>query len=190
MMLHCVVNDSKPAVNLTFVRRTAYEDHQLTSSLSHKDRKRLHTSAIAIDLPLQTAMVTLYVCKAKPMNFMENDETAILVESIGFDQVAGVTPIQVFVEKGKSVHLSCSHGPTLYAVWEKQMTVKPALMIAYSITWKEDSVNETNERFYLADGNSLMIPDVTVQDEGVYVCVTGDGILEEVKTFNITVYGR
>ncbi|XP_071852944.1 uncharacterized protein [Apostichopus japonicus] len=185
-MLYCYVNDSRPAVNLTFATRTAYEDHYLMSTSMFQQRKYLHTTTIAVHLSMKT-IVKFYVCKAdEPPTLMENNHSAILVLSRGGVDVA--KPVNMFVETGDTIQLNCSFSPMLYVMWIKRESEEVDHNIAYRIMWKDYQINHTYARYSLDDENSLMIHHVTVQDEGVYGCVTGDGIQEEVKAFNITVF--
>ncbi|PIK43145.1 hypothetical protein BSL78_20001 [Apostichopus japonicus] len=191
VMMFCYVNDSRPAVNLTLVTRTVYGDEQLMATPLLQQQNHLHTSTVVMNLPIR-AFVTLYVCTVnEPPVLMENNETAILVQSSNGFNSTEVKPVQMFAEKGENVNINCScssYNSTLYVIWIRQETEVVAHNIAYNVMWQGYWINETNDRYYITNYSNLVIPDITVKDDGIYACVTGNGIREKVTTVNITVY--
>ncbi|PIK35309.1 hypothetical protein BSL78_27864 [Apostichopus japonicus] len=148
-------------------------------------------TALTITLVIVYVNITGFSSVNEPPVLMENNETAILVQSSNGFNSTEVKPVQMFAEKGENVNINCScssYNSTLYVIWIRQETEVVAHNIAYNVMWQGYWINETNDRYYITNYSNLVIPDITVKDDGIYACVTGNGIREKVTTVNITVY--
>lgn len=149
----------------------------------------IYTSAISITLPVPS-MLTLYVCMASTIpNLMESDKAMILIQNRDNGVLDEAESTPVLAEHDTSVVLDCSIESALYIVWMKKESTITA-NVAYSIMWNDFFWNETSDPYMFVNDTSLMIPHVTDKEDGIYFCLFGDGMLEQLKQFNVTAYGN
>lgn len=188
--MYCYVNDSLPGINLTFAKRSSHGDQQLMPAVSLQIDNSLHTSVAGINLPV-TDILTLYVCKADPVTagMLVHNESAVLVETNDRTSVPSATITHMFAERNSDVVLTCTHNSSLYMVWSTRNNKTTTEHIAFSVLYDGQRWNTAKKRYKFMDNYTLTMPHVTVQDEGMYQCVASNGIMEQVLTFDITVFG-
>lgn len=187
----CTVSDTRPPVELAWFSRTFHGDEKIS----------FEPETIGINLLLSPTSIKieqeylktlsrsfLYVCKAMiPQELYPFQESLILVER--FTQgLSKVEKIPKYVEIGTRMTLKCGDDQTVYVIWKKLEAPDHWRTITHFP--KEDQVNARAQSVgnYLVDEGSLIVCDMDARHEGEYICIYGDGTLEDVKAFKVSSY--
>lgn len=186
--LVCYLNDTRPGVNLTFSSSTISGDSQLASADIFELDNGLYSSIVKLHLPkTETHAFGLFVCKAIDSPLALSRINSYMIVQLSDINLSGAITIEKQVQRSTDLELQCSTFSEIYHVWIRII----ANEVTRNIIESDDYVHVSTDDFHLREGNhSLKIPQTTIADEGLYVCVSGDGITERVRIFNVTVYGR
>lgn len=158
------------------------------SSLQSFSGETLQTSVISVRLSTIKTFA-IYVCAAdEPPYLLDHNKSVIVIKGEGHPSQKETKPI--LAEKGSNVEFNCSLTETPFVVWMKQYQ-NATFAIARTFEWRGyPMMKDTEEGYHLTEEGNLIISDVTLKHEGTYVCLTGEGPQKNLKSFDLTVYGR
>ncbi|KAJ8041340.1 NLR family CARD domain-containing protein 4 [Holothuria leucospilota] len=187
--ISCSVYDARPMVELHWFERTTDDKKILTESNVTSVGDVMYTSRITTTNYFNDdILLELLVCKAKSSPpLLQRMESMVLVQrndrTLPFS-----TPVLKYFKKNAKLTLSCSDKDILFLVWSAMRSPSDFENIAYAIFTNYNVLETFSEDFKLDSTGSLVISQVQVQHEGLYNCVHGDGVHEDVKTYEVVVY--
>ncbi|XP_071842736.1 uncharacterized protein [Apostichopus japonicus] len=186
---HCSIERTKPMVELYWTKRTEHGDIYITSQetdLVHEGATSSSFATVTIN-DISSTLLSLLVCNANfSHGLLESNESQVLVEHEKVKESA-VEPVNLWFEKGSTVHLNCSNGEMNYLLWKKyDDNMNEDLAVAFSIG--EEAVEVLSNDFELEMYGSLTIDQINVQREGVYACIYNGGLVDNVNMYNVSVY--
>lgn len=187
-VLDCSVTDARPAVNLTWVQRTAKgEVHVPCHTSVHYNGRTYHTQArVTLKQSQFPTSFAVLVCKSHSSPpLMTQSESGVLLD-INDHNISLNKPVQMYVSKGTTVSLPTVYAKSLYLVWKKRSTMHEYSSLIATFRGKVLKLEdyETDAR------RSLLIPVVHLYHEGIYVCFYGDGVTEGLLLYNVSVFGK
>ncbi|XP_071852047.1 uncharacterized protein [Apostichopus japonicus] len=188
--LTCYVESYRPPNNLSFSIITTNESLPLSISLSHSRNGDLYTTTANLELPIDNAnIINVVSCaRSSPPYLLNNDNSVIILQSSKLD-LYETKPTKMYVEQGKTAILQCSHQPSIYYVWMYLKASGVLNSVSETIEHPINYEHVVNSKYLLRTGTKdLQVQDSVVDDEGIYICVFGDGIIEYVTTFELNVY--
>lgn len=189
--LTCVVQDVRPAVELQWLRRTYRSDvniSQMTSTVSH-DEFLYNTTIFTTETLRNSSILELLVCRAvKFPPVLEKQESFILVQNKDVD-LFSAHPISIFVQRYSKMELNCTEVPAGFLIWKKfKENMKSVEDIFMAVFLRENFVKGNSENFELGHRGSLVSPNIDFKNEGKYACVFGNGFIDGVTLYDVTVY--
>lgn len=187
--LMCSIRKSRPALNLRWVVRTVINDINISSHANVTANGGVYSSYVSTRNIFQaTDNLALLVCKADdPTGLMGKTEQQVLVLNVDTD-FWSFPPTLLHFERYTDVELQCGEyrEKALYIVW---MRLRDSV---YEYLFCSISASEHFRSCYVDDidvwnNGSLHINQTKVQQEGLYYCISGDGVTESIKAYNVSV---
>lgn len=190
--LSCYINSYRPITNITLSVMTAFGNLKLSEILLSVLKNGLYTTTVTLSLPISNASTyTAVSCEAlEPPYLLDSTTSMILLQNEDIHLPYSIQE-EVFVERHRKAKLTCAGQSLVYVVWMKKTIDGAFKNLAEAITVNPYFKNTVSQKYILDDVEmSLQLDDVDVNDEGHYICVSGDGINEYVKTFDLNVYSK
>lgn len=187
--LICRVRQARPAIPLYWSTSTADGDVTLTDEPIYINQTFSWTSAISAEHPfMYSPHLALLLCNA-------DDRLELLVERQALalvhnrERVGTLYDVtDVAIQRGRRLVIPCTESDYQLLVWEliphNDNTTKTLL---YEVTSFDGILY--NPHGYGVQSGSLVIPDLSIDHEGLYRCTYNDGINEAMNLVNVTVYG-
>lgn len=188
---NCTVYDTRPIINLRWILITAHGHRNISYSTFVSRGEVGYTSSAIAKLPSGSPLLLhLLACKADGMTRMLTKiESLVLVENGNLTLLTSV-PIPKSVQIGTKVELVClSTGSNVtYFVWKRRQPMEDMFHeLCFGVLNEEEHTNIYNEELQIGVGGSLIVPEVRVEHEGLYGCISGDGIEDKTTVYNMTV---
>lgn len=189
--VHCSIERTKPMVEVSWTKRNEHGDIYITSQetdVVHEGATSSSFATVTIN-DISSTLLSLLVCNANfSHGILESNESQVLVEHEKVKELA-VEPVNMWFEKGSTVHLNCSNCEMKYLLWKKyDDNMHEDLAIAFSIG--EEAVEVLSNDFELEMYGSLTIDQINVQREGVYACIYNGDLVDNVNMYNVSVYSK
>ncbi|PIK51573.1 hypothetical protein BSL78_11535 [Apostichopus japonicus] len=185
----CSVENSKPAVALNWVTRTDQGDSNISTQVTQVvEEKYAYSSFSTIAIGhSNTFVLSLLVCKAtySPQLLMFN-ESIVLIQ---YGDWSSLSPeiLKKWARLGSTVELSCSQKNIDYLVWRRQSSdLLETTAIAVFIGVKD--VQVLTPKYTVKGNGTLVIHDVEIEQEGLFVCICHDGEDSGVIMYDLSVY--
>lgn len=188
--LNCYVRDSRPGFTLQWINRTSNGDKRVSYEFHMSARGFLKTSmATTHDLLQHSSGLHLLVCKADgPTELLLTDESLVLVESDN-RKSSSFKPISKYVKINSELNLPCFETDMTMFVWKyKHHSDKAFQEIAFGVQRNNKTTKVVSEGYILSNISLMLIPEVTFENEGYYVCAASNEIDETTVVYDITVY--
>lgn len=186
--LSCTVVDSRRTIPLYWMVRTINGDRNVSSYLSVKnERHAFFTSLVTTTDFFYTPLLTLLVCKAEsPPTLLEKNESLVLVQN---ERVPTAEQYVEYIEINSRLELRCTDKNISYLVWQR---MQPSDGLYYNILYvvfvgSYSSHNDV-EGYQFKNDSSLVVDAVGVHHEGVYRCISGNGLEDDMKVYNVAVF--
>lgn len=186
-ILKCTVENARPPVNLTWIEKTSGGDTNITSNQTHVIKYGLSTSTAAMTYGKSVPpYFGVFVCKVQYNALILINPASFTIVELGQPNynLAGVTVKKM--KAGSSVLLQCNNGNMMYFVWKKAVSQSENQydVIAHGYTTVGMKFSESP---YEVDSNGLLeILRFTEEQEGLYVCYSGNGFREHAESYLIT----
>ncbi|XP_071852649.1 uncharacterized protein [Apostichopus japonicus] len=182
------MQEARPAMSLTWLANTVEGYIQLNNITIFKHKTSTWTSFLTVTEPfIQSSYLSLLVCKAAdPLNLLVHSEALTLVHNKG-KETSQVDTTEVSVARNEKIELPCIDGHHLLLVWEMISTEDN---ISTPVVVDVDTANATyviSRDYELREGN-LILRDVQLRHEGIYMCTYTHGTMGGVMLFNLVVY--
>lgn len=185
--LICKVERSRPPVVLTWKLRTSEEDIELESVSSNDSDSVTTSTAVGISYGGHNlSYVTMLVCDANDqLNLLTKSQSLIIMRNRG--KPVSTEPINLTLKKSTDMKLYCSGASIV--VWEKKLNDGSIKTLIVSYATRNFTKIYDNDYSFGQD-NSLLLYNIDIHHEGLYSCVFGNHNTDEVKIFNVSVYGK
>lgn len=191
--MQCSVLNARPVVDLRWTVRTAFGDQNITSVTNVTINQATFSTLVSgTNLFRHSAMVALLVCsEIGKVGLLPEKEKLMLVQNGDYD-LPSVQPKQKYFKEGTTADLACSRSDIKVTIWNyKEDAESPSHVIQYALyNVKVVASYSLTDEYQLGTDGSLIIPGVNIKHEGIYSCVSGDGISEEVRSYKVEVYGK
>lgn len=189
--LTCSAKDSRPEIKLLWLRRTNEGDEIIPQETSPTFKEgAVYSSSCTLETtPRNTSLLQLLICRAEttPM-LLEHEESLIVVENENIDFFVD-NPKQVFLEQNSEVKLNCSNDPIGFLIWKKFSKDKLTFEdIVIAIFGKETFIKVSSNKYVIGTDGSLVFQHVSLDLEGVYSCVYGNGHSDGMIVYETLVY--
>lgn len=186
----CRMQEARPAMSLTWLANTVEGYIQLNNITIFKHKTSTWTSFLTVTEPfIQSSYLSLLVCKAAdPLNLLVHSEALVLVHNKG-KETSQVNTTEVAVARNERIELPCIDGHHVLLVWEMISTEDT---VSIPVVVDVDTANVTyviSREYELREGN-LIISDVKLRHEGIYMCTYTRGTMGGVILLNLVVYGK
>lgn len=184
--VNCFIHDTRPAVPLKWLVRTAGIERNVTSEVNVTRKTITYTSHIVTrNLFKSSTLLSLLVCKVDsfPGMFRE-DESYIILENrdIAFD----TKPVKTFIKHNFKLKLSCSDLKVDILVWKKQEHFEDNFeIIAYAYLSGNNFSKIFKDHYKLDKDGSLIIPHAQKKDEGIFECSFENGLAGSKNLFTV-----
>lgn len=187
----CTVYDARPLIPVEWKVRTTEGDNNIPSSLSVSNASDLfYTSRVTTNHPfVYTSLLTLLVCKAdSPPGLLQKTESLVLVQYEHY-----VHPTQevakVYFKTSSKLELKCSNSSVSYFVWQvRRPFAKVFNNVLYTAILDGNATTHIEEDDYkLRNSGALVVDTIKVHHEGLYRCISGNGLRDAVAMYDIAV---
>lgn len=188
----CKVTSSRPAIPLSWSRKTKNKEIDLDYTTSVINKTVTFSTFIGTsDRSVYSyLLLDLLVCKATDSLGLlrKNDSVALLHNS----HIEGI-PTQYFkkyIERGTTVALPCeSTQPIHLFVWQKYLPTYNKTLAYGALSPDETLLHVVSTSHQVDEDGYLIISNVDISHEGIYLCSYSSGHKSGIVAFNITVYG-
>ncbi|KAJ8027211.1 NACHT, LRR and PYD domains-containing protein 7 [Holothuria leucospilota] len=190
MTLVCSVKDSRPAVDLKWTRRAGDGDAEISFKSETFSEGLYYTSHIATNVTFSDSFnLALFSCQANnPAGVLEKDESFILLKNANLNLAAFHHQTGKFVPRFSKLALVCTERKVHAFVWKRIIPSRHVSEnILYAIEIDNTTVTTLNDEFLLGGTNSLILPRIDINDEGMYACISTDGTVENVALYSVSV---
>lgn len=136
--------------------------------------------------------LVVLVCKAFSIpGLLEKNESKILVLNALVD-LKKVKPKLVSVKQNNYLELKCSGNETGIVVWKmaNASDYMEQEILVYSVNISKPFSKIIASGFTLGDNLSLLFNSTQVQHEGLYFCMFGDGLRDDLVAYNVTIVSK
>ncbi|KAJ8048570.1 NACHT, LRR and PYD domains-containing protein 10 [Holothuria leucospilota] len=188
----CTVVDARPNVQLEWFTLTVADYYPLVSTKNVTLQNFLYTTRVEVsNIEIGSKKVAVYLCKSVSIPSLLKYDSSIIVTKGVLERPTNMLTVTKYVQYSAAFYLTCTDEDVLYVVWRKQHPtgsfedVLDILWIGNTLFPKSYSTD-----INVTEGHetSLLFSKADIGDEGLYSCIFGDGISEDVKTFNVQVY--
>lgn len=187
--LHCVVSETRPAANLTWMARYGSGDQDVLSEdvVLKSNERYVSKTKMFINFTESVSMV-LFVCKVLgPPGVISVPESMVFIENI--DKKYHITEKeQKNIKIGSKLTLVCSQRSKLFTMWKKTNEFGNWVTITYIYFGEEVYSKVYSPDYKLEPDGSLTVSRVEIDTEGLYMCINNDDEGEVVKTFEVLVF--
>lgn len=190
--VQCLVRGVRPNVTLTLKKRTVKGDVILSNTTLISSEGIGYTSRITTsDVFHRTSSIVLLVCQAfSPPGMLENGETLMLTENGNLTLQHHIRTRNLM--RYSTMQLNCSDTNKGFVVWKKVISVEKMQyqLLLYSVFLEDSFTKNIAQDFSLGSNGSLVVPSADLKHEGIYICTFGDGMIDAVKVYNVTIAGK
>lgn len=182
----CAVHEVKPAIDLTWVKRTLHGDNSVLSSESKIKNNKLYSSTQTVtNYSFNGNNLLLLICASlgRPQ-LLSYNESSILLEHLPTSK----SPEQIILRTVSSdtfLELPCTDREVMAVVWKRDAGDESMTLLAKS----PHETFRLMEGFELTQNGAMAIQRVGLHHEGNYSCIYTDGTLERVVTYLVMVHG-
>ncbi|KAJ8050480.1 hypothetical protein HOLleu_03702 [Holothuria leucospilota] len=173
--------------------RTVHGDETIANELSFVPKDLATTSHVTSkDIFHYSYLLVLLVCKAfSTPTLLESTESLVLVQN-GEVNLSKKKAVSTYVERNTQMVLNCSEKDMGFAVWKRVAlpSGKKYELLLYSVLIERKFTEILLENASLGNKGSLIVPHADLNHEGLYYCLHGDGISDDVSVYNVTVFGH
>ncbi|KAJ8049588.1 hypothetical protein HOLleu_02388 [Holothuria leucospilota] len=135
-------------------------------------------------------VLTLLVCEAYcPLGLLEKNESLVLIQ--GSDEtLPNILPTVVYAKQDTRVKLNCSEMTISYLVW--QIKEPPGVIfkeVGHAV-FVGDNLNHLYDDEYKLQNTSIVVDNVKVYHEGIYRCISGNGLQDDIIMYELIVFGK
>lgn len=190
-VIQCTVCGVRPIVSLNVTVRTVFGDEYIPTELLITSDEDLYTSKVVTRNAFHySSLLVVLVCKASSQpEILEIDESLLLVENVNFD-LSHKKPMSIIFQRGREMQIMCSGSDTGVVIWKRLILREGSIeeLLLYSVSFREPVTKVFSNDVTLGNNGSLVFNNVQVQQEGMYYCLFGDGLRNDVTTYEVTVY--
>lgn len=194
-LLSCVIENSRPPTNLTWIRRFREQEvTQLSNQSSVTHNNVTYTTQVSFRWSSKLSpILSIFACRAYsvPNDIIQERESMILVDRvIDYTTVTSITDKNF--EISSYVTLPCSEDGNDTVVWKKWLVEEESWSaVAVSIPSHNYSYTELySSNIKLDIKSSLSFSSVNIGQEGLYVCLYNNSLTEGLMLYNVTIYGN
>lgn len=188
--VECTVRDARPRVTLNFMSRTLKSDIHISNNMAISKEKLGFTTKIGTtDFFCNTNLLVLLVCKAwSAPGMLEKSESLILIQNAEVGLPSAIPSI-VHVKVSQMLELTCTEDDFGYLVWKKLGSFEDGdqEVLLYSIFIGMNFTKVLANYIHAGENGSLVIPVSETTHEGIYVCIYGNGLLDNVTFQKVAV---
>lgn len=192
-IVKCSVRGVSPNVTTNFYIRTVLGDKSISSeSVIVSDGGTYIAAVTTQDVFHYSSVLSLLVCRVNsPPGMLEHNESLILIQNNRTDLSAKAKLLK-YIELNKTVRLSCSDQNIGFVVWTKGKfnQARDQETLLYAVFLGDGFTEKYDDDVFCAHGGSLTIQDVKIDHEGVYSCIYGDGLTDNVIAYHVVVIAR
>ncbi|KAJ8051214.1 hypothetical protein HOLleu_04697 [Holothuria leucospilota] len=186
----CSIRGARPSIILEFMARTVEGDKDIL-----EERRTIFENgeygalATTREVFRYSSCLVLLVCKADAApGLLEHNESLILVQNVPME-ILGTKILYRYVERNRKIVLSCAKGDAAFVVWKKRSSFEYNVYedLLYYVLIEEKFMEIFAENINVTRRGSLVIPRVEVKHEGMYVCVSGDGVSDSTIAYKLDV---
>lgn len=134
--------------------------------------------------------MTLLVCEANDTtSLLQNNASMILLEPMKPSDASQLPIKNLYVQNATNISLMCAGMQTevSFTLWKKTTNeMKTSHLILSALGRQIVFV----KRHRISHDGTLAVPGIRIADEGVYSCISGDGITVKKVCYNVTVIGK
>ncbi|KAJ8027236.1 hypothetical protein HOLleu_32322 [Holothuria leucospilota] len=184
----CFIEDAPFIVSLALFVITIDGDRNISSDFSVTNQTSRITSSVTTRNPfLFSSSLAMLTCRANsPLGLLQENESHTLLLDEPVDWTTG-TPIKKYFELGSNLSLNCSK--TLHVVWQVMKGFEDKFdIILYATRTENLFLNNYDDVYGLNSAWSLVASDVRVEHEGLYRCISSNGIIDDVILYSVTLF--
>ncbi|XP_071851676.1 uncharacterized protein [Apostichopus japonicus] len=187
--LSCYVRDSRPAVALSWWKRTSTMEINILESYSVIRGEEWESSYANITYQFENTLpLVLVVCKAVQIPLLlPINESMVLLENYNY-MIPSKGMYHSYVLHRGNISLSCGNLEPTYLLWKKKISSTHYKDLAYFIFGDTNSSRAFTDEFMVAPNGALVISDILVKHEGVHVCLYEKKMTIKTVAYNLTVY--
>ncbi|KAJ8050519.1 NLR family CARD domain-containing protein 4 [Holothuria leucospilota] len=187
--IQCLVHGARPKVTLILKKRTVDGDVILSNTTLISSEGIGYTARITTsDVFHRTSSIVLLICQASsPPGMLEKGETLMLTENGNTDLPREIMTKHIM--RYSRMELNCSQTNKGFVAWKKAISVERVQyqLLLYSLFIEDSFTKVIADDFSLGSNSSLIVPSVDLKHEGIYICTFGDGVIEAVKAYKVTI---
>lgn len=189
--LTCYVGDSRPRIQLMWVKRTLIKETNITFEAYYYTNGIVESSFVNTTYTFNNSeCLVLLACKAVgDTTWLKTRESLVLAECPQASYFSDTPQIR-YVEIDSSVTLECTHTENMLVVWKRHQENGGYKVVDFAVNTGNNASNTYISNHSLSHGNSLFIKDVSYEVEGLYSCVFGNGTNWGMAVFNVTVHAQ
>lgn len=183
--IRCYINESKPIITVEWFYRAVYEEEHIPGKRADHES----SSKITAYFP-DSSTISILVCRASNNHsLLIRNETVLLMKNDQATTPSGETTM-LYVERGQSVRMNCSHDAIFSLIWEKGNLTTELEPIAIGIPAEENLRKVYGDEYTLDKAGSLYLSITDLHHEGQYACIYRSSDGESKTTTQLTPYGR
>ncbi|PIK53673.1 hypothetical protein BSL78_09439 [Apostichopus japonicus] len=186
----CAIRGSRPAIYLSWNRRTHERDFILPSNyMNFTNNNITYTSRVTTKFSFEeSTFLTLLVCQAfsVPLNLMKEENIILIERQIDYNSI--LTPDKKNVKIHSRMALSCNDRVLNLITWKRyndRQTDAETMFV--SIFQSSNPIQMTYKDYKLEVDGSLSLKNTLVEHEGLYACTHDNGVGGGIKLHNVSV---
>lgn len=186
----CSVMNARPAVELTLASRTLNGDRNISQDMIITKEGTSFTSRVATkEVFRNPSLLILIVCKAFSLPGILEENESLMLAKIGKIDFSSQTPTRKYIERYNKIELSCTHSNPSFGVWKKGSSLedKELELLMYFVLIEEEFEDILSRDVTLGNNGSLIIPAADISHEGLYFCISGDGMTDDVTLYEVVI---
>ncbi|PIK51341.1 putative NLR family CARD domain-containing protein 4 [Apostichopus japonicus] len=186
-LFDCVVQNTRPAVELNWISASTTTDDITTSSVVVAENNVTYTTQSTLSYSYRHyPRLSIFTCQAFSVapNMMATSSTLIIEKTFDFSSLVAT---QKYIEMHSKLDLDCTSDINYsILVWKKSSRMDGIFEnILYSIN---DGTHYFTSGYEFGTAGNLSVSEVAVKDEGFFVCLYTNGLIEGMKLYNVSVY--
>lgn len=187
-LFDCVVQNTRPAVELNWISASTTTDDITTSSVVVAENNITYTTQSTLSYSYRHyPRLSIFTCQAFSVApyMMATSSTLIVEKTFDFSSLVAT---QKYIEMHSKLDLDCiSDINYSILVWKKSSRMDGIFEnILYSIN---DGTHYITSGYEFGTSGNLSVSEVAVKYEGFFVCLYTNGLIEGMTFYNVSVYG-
>lgn len=191
--LTCNVHGTRPASEIVWYSMVGNAEilissnHTITPTTSVNNTFR--SSAVIDLMNIPKKELHLFICSAKLQQLETWKSRKVLVDIYQENDVNDIVYSEVLREKGRRALLTCSHSNTGIFVWRK-IVHNSSQLVSYGANGDIKVWPALKEHYEVRRDGTIYIDSTEIEDEGNFLCVSSDGIEDNINGVKLIVLGN